>query len=1461
MPRRKQLSSTRPFRLLMGTMALCLLTGLMFFVTTSTRAGFEVPSIDTNNFTPTTFNGVAVSMRAGRVPAGNATADDASGQESEYYEGWAVGFDSDHPTETTKNGLIYYFDGGIWKKLNAAGGKYGQHWTALPSFDLPKLNAIGSQYDYASGVSNYWLGSDNGKMFEILGGYPSNGQFTGEWVHQSTVVGAAGRPIYAIGASDGRYAIMLAGGANGYVLMHTGFFNGTNPDTWQPVSTDPGLPADLRQFGAFPSNANETITGIAYPPGSAEGYVVTTSFPDKSGILDRDCPSGVGRVGRLYRVFNNVWTRLQELPNTCFYGLTAGVRNQPIAAGGQLANIIWIAAHNGIWRYDELGGSWTHVTPTDGTKLFAITAIRNQGGDGQNLLLNGDFVAKDPSPVIANLPDYWSIGRGNWMEVAGVCGQNNSDLTVLPSSVNPWDPTHTRGALVIQPGARYDNEADCNAPTETNQKYTEFVRQYVPQTAIEGAQYRISGNYQVEWNPSVPDSGPGSSPYRQGGISLGCAGSYYPDTSVDCPYSTTRETQTLTTSNKTTVTKSFSFVISRQDTAFNKSIAGGAIARPLATSNGQMLEVRCLATYGAKVTCDNLKVEPVNTPSLYNGTAGVRQPWYSYDVIGVGGDSTSAKSFLITNGLDPAATAVTETQPNTARALYSIGQAGSKHVFTVGSESTMLQRSSGNVYGYIWVGEASLGNVSSGVNAAVGWISSNCALSVDANGHTLCQRTPESYGLSLDLGTNALTGRAWFGKNYGFAKMNDDKETINLGTCVKPARNAALDTVAPGKTYMMGQGQQCVGGRCSADTSQPCSSPAQCTGSCNTATRTCYNETNGVKACVRDFDCYGRCSADEGFICLTDADCSYQPVPTGGVTGSRLSSIPSNRLQCDASPNAANACTSAGWLSFNGEDFTALGSDRKAPDGTTTVGGSYNTANDAVSGWGRFMTYANPNDPNTSPGRGWVHLRGNQITLTNSNKSNKLFACRDCAITGTIPTQSMSCKFCRDDQNRFCEPNYSPIAPALSCTFYCNGDPTKTACLNDSDCSATPGVSCKAPLVCANKTSKTCSSDIDCIGAGPGPIKCLEGAFCTNPTIKTATTELNYACYPYGTYFDPQSQKFFGYAWSEDFGWLDMNFLTGGTSRYLQTRLGDIFAKGPIGSATSPILPITNCNATYIISSEQTITNFCSALGPSSVKPSTYFPPFTTAQNVYTNVLGRIDVDGLTKVARTEGTNNFNKYGAQIVHVIATGGNKSITSNSPLNPDRWTGTMPPDADGHPILNGKVYVVDGCTPTCTIDNDLIFGGGSIIGGQITAKGSGTLVVNGNLLIKANMQYGVSGTITDTRQLASLAVFVKGDMTIANNVTNVVGSYFVTKGVTGTGLVKTSDDINSSLNHFQLTIKGLLIANGFEFGRKYAGTVSNPLPSELIIFDGRLQTNAPDGLIDFAHALPNTINAGP
>jgi choice-of-anchor A domain-containing protein len=92
--------------------------------------------------------------------------------------------------------------------------------------------------------------------------------------------------------------------------------------------------------------------------------------------------------------------------------------------------------------------------------------------------------------------------------------------------------------------------------------------------------------------------------------------------------------------------------------------------------------------------------------------------------------------------------------------------------------------------------------------------------------------------------------------------------------------------------------------------------------------------------------------------------------------------------------------------------------------------------------------------------------------------------------------------------------------------------------------------------------------------------------------------------------------------------------------------------------------------------------------------------------------------------------------------------------------------------------------------------------------IGVSGAGILIVHGNLNIKNDMSYQSSNVSSDLRRLASLTVVVYGNLTIENNVRNIVGAYYVD------GTINTATD---EPTYNTVVVRGLMIAKDFAFKR--------------------------------------------
>lgn len=1359
--------------------------------------------------------------------------------------------------------------------------------------------------------------------------------------------------LYAVGSFDTTAVGIsyLAGGENGWLATQyqwltltcaDNFHANTSATCGDPLGTPVPYQGSWKLF-RFTSGAanvpgtNDNITGITYVDENT-AYVTTSTFPLVDPLVpgvpkspyERDCSGN--QTSKLFRVSSSVlspvnieanWVKvIPDQTGECFYGLSPTRFDQPSVVdglpNGPLKTEIWIASSKGIRRItDDGSASPPNTLVKDTTDLsnpdnilnraiYGVATSYERTGQGQQLLLNGDLQAwklglggtnatnpnNEPSGWNFSPRDRkWSLSPDAADGTPGTCNQEALNVEQFPVS-GPGAgtvPASGTGAgtdwgvkiekplyfLESNPGASTCTggvvPSDANIPSE--------VSQVIKLSNVEGTRYRISGSYKVNATTSTRQIWLNNPPIiRQGGVITRCVGGVS-GTVIDCPFSNTQELRTLTGPADPGMAdyKTFSFDLTRAFNQLQSPIATNALY-PRANSNSYYLQVVCTGSYGVRVVCNNLKVEEISDP--------VQSPTSIVKVIGVGRDGLTLRNddavgMSTTWTIDDASLMVPLAGSRTT--LNSIFNAGGSHIFAAGSGTSLFQRSVGNVSGYAWLGAAQPGTTGLG---GLGWLSTNCANLRDSSQRSLCQRQSQSYGLSLDktsTGSIALTGRAWLAKQISTGGTNTDNEGLDLGTCEKPARLSSI----------------------------PATQPYDMTGSCNVTTRTCTQNT--TRACFRDFDCYGRCTGDQGYLCLSDNDCSATNV-SANLQNSNLLGPPALNLLCNNTLGSysPNACSAGGWLTLNASDLPGA----NTPPGAPGFGVTLDQSTGGLSGWGRFMTPAagqctTSATDNTPRGKtctvntdcadvagstclasqaGWVKFRGtlsNPTAPTAPATTSKIYAAQNCAIPsgnalrctkdpsndcstpaltstctsglgGKCVTMS-SCKFGLDQNLQSCAP-----AP-VTCSNFCGGDITKP-CTSNTECSSVWGTNdsckpkgyCSTKLACSNDPAKTCTvataaTDCGagtCVSAIPSSsctkdIDCAAGSFCMFGAICTAGA--GNSCSTYGIDFDETKGKFQGFAWSSDYGWIDFRAVQKGTNRFLQTRLGDIYSRGNINSNSGALCA---GNATYLITATGTINNFCSDLelldplpaGVSFIQGGVSAIPFSSASNAFTNALGRFDLTGIETVE----SGVLNKY-KQTIKVLTpnTDGTGSLT---------YTGAGGLDGTNPIVLNKMVYTAD-CSSapgnTCRLTQAL-----RIANAPLGSSGAGILVVKGNLTITNNLQY-INSSIDDLRRLASLVIVVRGNLNIENSVTNLVGAYYVD------GTVYTSPEAtkDSTENHYPLTVRGLMLSKNFIFNRKFAGTVESPLPSELFIFDGRLQSNPLPGMVDFASVLPNTLNSSP
>jgi len=986
-----------------------------------------------------------------------------------------------------------------------------------------------------------------------------------------------------------------------------------------------------------------------------------------------------------------------------------------------------------------------------------------------------------------------------------------------------------------------------NNQPNTNQRR---VSQEIPLTVVDGVTYQVSGRYKVEFTKAFDTLSAGD-PRRpvvsRAGIRTKCTNTS--STNDSCGYDLTNFTTTPakgvtggtcsgdgfacntdldcssgghgTTCNGNWV--DFTATLTKQNRT-NTGVRTSDVR--VADYPAQGLNIECFADPGARISCDSITVTPV--------TDAAQAAFDQVDVWAVGDNGLAMRnSFNMLSGL-PANDFLSwkvQTSPTTQH-LRTVAAADSFHLWASGDHeiienATIFRLSPGNVSGWAWIGTAS----STANLDPIGWVDFNCG-----NIGT-CLSQPTAFGVNVDTATasptvGAFSGSAWLGSS-------DPNETIDFGACLNK----------PTGTCVGLSGVSCQDdSTCQAQGGTTCSFNTNCDNSSTNPTNTCYGAPG--RYCTNSGQCYGACEKNQGFRCLRDSDCV---------------------VSCADNPAA---CKSSGWLSF---DKTLTGTPPASAqfDTAQSFTAKLDLSTDAVSGWARFMLgrCTNASSPSTSSNRscfldaqcsatnpsetcdwtaapsvpgtltagqaysqaGWVKLRGDSMVPPNPSD---YLSCSDCS-DGTTPTNG-TCKICAariDPSRNFA---YAPLAcntcgscSANRCTS--DGNP----CLDDSTCGAG---TCKPSGRCdfgEEQGGRVCFSNSDCNDSN-----CLFGAECNACGT----------CNTYGVSVDYNTTKnFVGYGYSPDLGWIDFSRVTLGGQLFFQTQFGDIYAGGNIGSAATGLPPgfpgsSTRCNATYRIVSAGTITNFCSFAQPSPPGSSTADPvtsPFISpgseklvipsSGNQYTSSIGSIDRDGLVNVVTSTGSIDRNKFG-NVVAEYGTDSSSTTTISSIFN---CTGTGTCQAK----LLGKIYHIIG---NLRIDRDINF----LTGANATAtnpaeSGAGTFIVDGELQVDGNMQYGLpSGFLASRVSLPSAAFIVKGDIDISQSVSVMSGVFY------------SEEDIRTGIGETSLTVSGVMVAKSFDFRRRFRGSgAGSQEAAELVIYDGRLQTNTPPGLAGLSEGLPS------
>lgn len=283
-------------------------------------------------------------------------------------------------------------------------------------------------------------------------------------------------------------------------------------------------------------------------------------------------------------------------------------------------------------------------------------------------------------------------------------------------------------------------------------------------------------------------------------------------------------------------------------------------------------------------------------------------------------------------------------------------------------------------------------------------------------------------------------------------------------------------------------------------------------------------------------------------------------------------------------------------------------------------------------------------------------------------------------------------------------------------------------------------------------------------------------------------------------------------------GWVIWDSSVGGASVlsfWFETLYGSIYSGGNINAQFAP--PLNRYNATYLIQANGTIKPVAirSAGGGGIPYVGDQFPYISEshdsfalpdAQNKYRGTLGWIDKAGMLA----------GRYGV-------------VESSIPTAAEF-------------VLDGKIYHY---TSDLIISSDTTFKDGNPSQNP-KQKGNGTIIVDGDLYINADMYYKSESTKGRVENLASVAWVVSGDIIIDKDVTNLVGLFY-SEGEIHTGT--RGAIINADI---PITIEGILIAKKIFLERLFSDDTSEP--AEKIIFDGRAIINPPPGMSDIGKGLP-------
>lgn len=355
----------------------------------------------------------------------------------------------------------------------------------------------------------------------------------------------------------------------------------------------------------------------------------------------------------------------------------------------------------------------------------------------------------------------------------------------------------------------------------------------------------------------------------------------------------------------------------------------------------------------------------------------------------------------------------------------------------------------------------------------------------------------------------------------------------------------------------------------------------------------------------------------------------------------------------------------------------------------------------------------------------------------------------------------------------------------------------------------------------------------------------------------------------YGVSVDIDSGVFTGHGWSGGgtecigaacynnsvgLGWISFEDYSGVSqlpptyvAPFLETVQGDIYSKVGIGGSeifslpTSPLTSELFYNSTFLIQAGGNIERYTSESGPSYLLP-TYdelVPPLAT--NKYTNVMGKLDVDGITSY-EVVGSPPIekNKFGIIVEDFNESAFLEQHFVELAIN----------------NLQGKVYHIQG---DFTVDIPLIIASGEVVNNE---NASGTVVIDGDMIIERNITYQpLDAADTDLEDIPSVVWIVKGNIYIRPDVTEIAGNFVAVGKESGGIWVPGTGQLYSGAGDENLVVNGLVIAHELFLQRSGIGTVENVRAAERIFYDGRIIINTPPGVGDFAKALPVVSEIAP